>query len=97
MRSSTRGKRASAPVVEVPNVSPHRIWLWVAGREHLLAAEEHPRFREATIAEMANVDSSMAGTCAGRRATSTSSGPPWLTRSGIPSSTVAPGRGLARP
>ncbi len=55
MKSKRRGKH-TLPDAEVVGVSPHGIWLWVAGSEFLLPFETYPWFREATIAEIHNVE-----------------------------------------
>ncbi len=56
MRSPKRGRRTSAPVVEVLNVSPHGLWLAVVEREFLLPFDEYPWFRDATIAQIQRVE-----------------------------------------
>jgi Protein of unknown function (DUF2442) len=56
MRSSATGKRTSVPDVEVLSISPHAIWIAVMGREHLLPVEHFPWFRDATVAEIGNVE-----------------------------------------
>jgi hypothetical protein len=48
-----RGKRTSA--VEVANVSPHGFWLLVDNTEHFVPFGEFPWFRDATIAQLINV------------------------------------------
>lgn len=53
MRSSLRGKHTSD--VSIQGVTPHGVWLWCGGAEYLLSFEEHPWFRDATIAEIQNV------------------------------------------
>jgi hypothetical protein len=58
MKSSKRGKTtsaASAPDVEILNVSPRGIWLFAAGEEHYLGYAEHPWFRGARIEQIFNV------------------------------------------
>ncbi|MEK6608108.1 MAG: DUF2442 domain-containing protein [Myxococcota bacterium] len=37
-------------------MSPHGIWLWVAGREFLLSFELFPWFKEATIRQIQRVE-----------------------------------------
>ncbi|MEK6608435.1 MAG: DUF2442 domain-containing protein, partial [Myxococcota bacterium] len=46
----------STPSVEVANVSPHGIWLWVEGRVFRLSFEQFPWFREATISQIYRVE-----------------------------------------
>ena len=53
MKSAQRGRDTSA--VEVANVSPHGFWLLIKQREHFVSFKEFPWFRDATIAELANV------------------------------------------
>ena len=58
MRSSKPGKSTSArkkAAVEVLSVSPHGLWLSVAGEEHLLPFDDHPWFRNARVDEVFNV------------------------------------------
>ena len=54
MRSALHGKRTS--VVEVTNVSRHGFWLLLEGRELFLAFQHFPWFRDASIAEVCNVE-----------------------------------------
>jgi len=54
MRSAARGKNTS--VLEVTNVSKHGFWLWVAGRERFVSFAEFPWFKDASIAELCNVE-----------------------------------------
>jgi hypothetical protein len=54
MKSARRGKRTSN--VEVTNVSPFGLWLLLSGREHFLAFEHFPWFREASIGALADVE-----------------------------------------
>jgi hypothetical protein len=56
MKSSVHGKRTSAAAVEILNISPHAVWLAVAEREYLLPSESFPWFRDATVAEIGNVE-----------------------------------------
>lgn len=42
--------------VEVLNVSPHGFWLLAAGREHFLAYDDFPWFRNATIGQLFSVE-----------------------------------------
>src|SRR5690242_13030788 len=59
MSSAKRGQRISA--VEVTNVSPHGIWLLVAGEEKFLPFELFPWFRDATVSALLNVERPYAG------------------------------------
>jgi len=52
MRSAQRGKRTLA---EVTNVSPHGFWLLLREREVFVSFKEFPWFRDASIAELVNV------------------------------------------
>lgn len=54
MKSARRGRSISP--VEVGNVSPHGFWLLVDGREHFASFKDFPWFRDATIAELTNVE-----------------------------------------
>ena len=42
--------------VELSNVSAHGIWLLIGDRELFLPYDEFPWFREATIAQLANIE-----------------------------------------
>ncbi len=42
--------------VEVLNISPKGLWLFLDGREHHLAFEDFPWFRSATIAQIGHVE-----------------------------------------
>jgi len=53
-KSAKRGKRTSA--VEVANVSPHGFWLLVEEVEHFLPFDQFPWFRDATIAQLTEVE-----------------------------------------
>jgi len=53
MTSAPRGNRTS---VEVANVSPQGIWLFVDDVEHFLAFEFFPWFRTATIGDVCRVE-----------------------------------------
>lgn len=53
MRSSKRGTRTSS--VEVVNVSPRGIWLFVRGKEYFLPYEEFPWFQNARLSEITHV------------------------------------------
>ena len=54
MKSEQRGRNTS--VVEVSNVSLHGLWLLVEQREHFVPFKDFPWFRDATIAELTNVE-----------------------------------------
>jgi hypothetical protein len=54
MRSSPLGARTSVEV-EVVQISPHGVWLWVAGREYFLPYEQHPWFLRGTVRQVHNV------------------------------------------
>jgi len=54
MRSALGGKRTLA--VEVTNVSPHGFWLFIHEREVFVSFKEFPWFREASIAQLTNVE-----------------------------------------
>ena len=59
MKSARVGKRTSARearVAEVLNVSPHGLWLEVAGEEYLLSYDEYPWFLDARVAELFDVE-----------------------------------------
>ena len=53
MRLETTGTVTSD--IEVLNVSPRGVWLWVDGREHFLGFDDFPWFRSATIAQICDV------------------------------------------
>ena len=53
MKSPALGKNTST--IEVLNVSPHGLWLWVQGKEFLLPYDEYPWFRNAKVSEVYNV------------------------------------------
>ncbi len=42
-------------VVEVTNISPHGFWLFLAGREHFVSFELFPWFRDASVAQLCDV------------------------------------------
>lgn len=54
MKSGEAGSGTSA--TEVLNISPHGIWLFVAGREYFLDFDHFPWFREASMAQIFNVE-----------------------------------------
>jgi hypothetical protein len=47
--------------VEVTNVSSHGFWILTSGRELFLAFDDFPWFRDATIAEVTNVEEPRPG------------------------------------
>jgi hypothetical protein len=53
MKSATPGQSTSP--AEVTNVSPHGFWLFVGEREMFVPFEHFPWFRDASIAEITNV------------------------------------------
>ena len=53
MRSSDLGKNTSN--VEVQNISPFGIWIWVLGKEYFLSYEKFPWFKEAKISDIQTV------------------------------------------
>jgi len=53
MRSAEPGTNTSA--VELSNVSPHGLWLFVDAREHYLPFDAFPWFREATIGQLSRI------------------------------------------
>lgn len=53
MRSAPHGDNTSG--VELQNVSPHGIWLLVDDHEHYLDFQDFPWFREATVAQLAEI------------------------------------------
>jgi hypothetical protein len=54
MKSAARGKYTSR--VEVLNVSPYGFWLLLADEELFISFAEFPWFRDATIAQIGNVE-----------------------------------------
>lgn len=54
MKSARLGESTSA--VELTNVSVHGMWLLVDDHEHYLPFDEFPWFREASIAQLANIE-----------------------------------------
>ena len=54
MKSAPLGKKTSG--AEVLNVSPHGFWLLVGAEELFVPFDQFPWFRDATIAQMTNVD-----------------------------------------
>ena len=53
MKSSRHGKDTSA--VELANVSPHGLWLFIGEREYFLPFSDFPWFADASIRSLANV------------------------------------------
>lgn len=53
-KSARAGKHTSA--VEVTNISPHGFWLLLAGREHFVSFELFPWFRDASVAQLCDVE-----------------------------------------
>jgi len=43
------------PEIEVLSISPHGIWISVASREFLLAFDDYPWFRDASIRQIQSV------------------------------------------
>jgi Protein of unknown function (DUF2442) len=54
MRSAEPGTNTSA--VELANVSPHGLWLLIDAREHYLAFDAFPWFRDATIGQLSRIE-----------------------------------------
>jgi hypothetical protein len=54
MSSRTRGKNIST--VEVTNISAHGIWLLTDDKELFMPYEDFPWFKNATIADVTNVE-----------------------------------------
>ncbi|MCG6956917.1 MAG: DUF2442 domain-containing protein [Gemmatimonadetes bacterium] len=54
MRSAEPGTNTSA--VELSNVSPHGLWLLIDAREHYLAFDAFPWFRDATIGQLSRIE-----------------------------------------
>ncbi len=53
MKSATIGQGILE--VEVVNISRHGFWIFVQGKEYLLAFEEFPWFKDATVKSILNV------------------------------------------
>lgn len=53
MKSATPGKNISG--AEVTNISRHGFWLFVADEELFVAFKEFPWFKDASVAELINV------------------------------------------
>jgi hypothetical protein len=54
MTSPELGESTSA--VEVTNISPHGIWLFVGSKEYFLPYEKFPWFKDARLAEIFDVE-----------------------------------------
>jgi len=59
MGSRMRGKNTST--VEVTNISAHGIWLLTDDKELFMSYEEFPWFKNATIAQVTNVEEPRKG------------------------------------
>lgn len=53
MKSPQHGTHASD--VEVANIDPHGVWLYVNGAEYFLPYPEYPWFKEAKVADILDV------------------------------------------
>ena len=53
MSSSSAGSSTSA--VEVTNISPHGVWLFVEGKEYLLPFDKFPWFKDARLCDILDV------------------------------------------
>ena len=53
MRLAERGTSTSK--VEVSNISPHGVWLYVKGKEYFLSYKDFPWFKDARLSEIQNV------------------------------------------
>ncbi len=53
MKSSKRGKNIS---VNVENITPFGIWLFVLGREYFLSYDQFPYFKEQTLKDIQHVE-----------------------------------------
>ena len=54
MKSKTLGRSTSR--VEVLNIDVHGLWLYAQGKEYFLPYEKFPWFKDATIANILNVE-----------------------------------------
>ncbi|HAK93422.1 MAG TPA: DUF2442 domain-containing protein [Planctomycetes bacterium] len=54
MTSETRG--ASISDVEVTSIDTHGVWVYVRGTEHFLPYRDFPWFKDATLAEVLQVE-----------------------------------------
>jgi hypothetical protein len=55
MTSSQHGSAISVDA-EIQNIFPQGIWIWVQGNEYLISFEAYPRLRDATVAQIHNVE-----------------------------------------
>ena len=53
MRLAEHGTNTSS--VEVSNISPHGVWLYVKGKEYFLSYKDFPWFKNARLSEIQNV------------------------------------------
>ncbi len=53
MKSETVGTDTSQ--VEIQNISPHGIWVFLQGKEYFLDYERFPWFKKATVEQICNV------------------------------------------
>lgn len=53
MKSYAPGKNISH--VEVQDISPHGLWLYVKGREFFMSFKDYPWFKDAKVSEIQNV------------------------------------------
>ena len=53
MKLAERGTNTSS--VEVSNISPHGVWLYVKGKEYFLSYKDFPWFKNARLSEIQNV------------------------------------------
>ena len=53
MRLAERGTNTSS--VEVSNISPHGVWLYVKGKEYFLPYKDFPWFKNVRLSEIQNV------------------------------------------
>ena len=54
MKLQALGKNTSK--VEILNISPQGIWIYVSGKEYFLKYEDYPWFRDAKISAVYNID-----------------------------------------
>ena len=53
VKALKRGTNTSS--VEVSNISPHGVWLYVKGKEYFLSYKDFPWFKNARLSEIQNV------------------------------------------
>ena len=53
MKLAERGTSTSS--VEVSNISPHGVWLYVKGKEYFLSYKDFPWFKNARLSEIQNI------------------------------------------